>query len=342
MSTNNTLFNTSDICQQKRRWQLFPTGLQRVELQPSPYGSFSKFQVDMRRKAEVLKHMPAKQNNQTNNLTKNQQFALISKGFTQKISVETGTNICPNNNYIPTPNSASDVPGPLVYLFEDPTVPLYNFSDPRYDRSYALTQTDNTTPWTITDVSNVVFTHNTYSILTSIYVRINTPTTFTTFTLTTPVVISITGITKNITSPINFSFYISSFVVSVFYNSTVVNSTDTDITPAYGMNNPTVTTQIVNRPVTITCNGNNSITAVQYIGNITLNSLSLYTSPGYVFDIKPKFQVIYPINISTYFTSVNANIVCNISSSSLNSSTGCTLVTSPETGYNRFSMVPVS
>jgi hypothetical protein len=342
MTTNNTLFNTSDICQQRRRWQLFPTTLQRVELQPSPYGSFSKFQVDMRRKAEVLKYSPSKTNSQTNGLTQKQKFALISKGFSQKISIDTVTNICPNDNYIPTPNSACNVPGPLIYLYEEPGVPLYNYSDPLYDRSYALTQINDETPWTITDVSNVVFTHNNYSILSSIYVRINTPKTFTTFTLTTPLVIYISGITKNITAPTNFNFYISSFDISVFYNSTIVNSTDTDIIPAYGLSNPTTITQIVNKQVTITCNTNGPITAFQYIGNITLNSLQLYTSPGYVFDIKPIFQIIYPLNSSTYFTEVNSTVVCNIDATNLSSATGCTFVTSPASGYNRFSMTPVS
>ena len=116
----------------KRQNQLTNVPLPRVELQPSPYGQYTKYQLDMRRKAEILKYKSNKQNSKTNNLTKAQIFVNVVKGYNNMgqstvNKISKGEITCPNDDLIPTPTSSSDIPGPIIYLINDETVPLYNY-----------------------------------------------------------------------------------------------------------------------------------------------------------------------------------------------------------------------
>ena len=85
-----------------------------------------QFDLDMRRKAEILKY--DKQSSQTNNLTNSQKW---SKMATAKrvIRRTPDTTSCVN---LLIPTSSSGVPGPIVYLYEDPSTNLYN-----YKKNYA-------------------------------------------------------------------------------------------------------------------------------------------------------------------------------------------------------------
>ena len=69
-----------DFCQQRSKLQLFNQPIIRLELQKSPYDKYTKAQLDMRRKAEILKYAPIQQTNQTNNVTKKQKWAQLVNG----------------------------------------------------------------------------------------------------------------------------------------------------------------------------------------------------------------------------------------------------------------------
>ena len=104
--------------------------------------------MSIRRKAEILKY---KKNSA--GFTKNQNFSLAIKGngpyakrvwanqndtlSTPNISglpVEGNTIICNSNPIVCTPTSSSDVPGPIVNLCYDPTVPLIGYNQPNRTR----------------------------------------------------------------------------------------------------------------------------------------------------------------------------------------------------------------
>jgi hypothetical protein len=101
----------------------------------SPYPVNSKEELDMRRKAEVLKHQGPQKSTQMNTLTKNQQFAQVVRGFnpTQKAmrssrySLEQISYCDSSNNR--TPSSSSDVPGKPMLLYLDQSIPLYNYAN---------------------------------------------------------------------------------------------------------------------------------------------------------------------------------------------------------------------
>jgi hypothetical protein len=345
--SSNIIF---DICTQRRRQQLFNVPPVRTELETSPYGKpvngiiYTKQQIDMRRKAEILKYNSNVKSTQTNNLTKSQKYALLVNGKTQTLSQEQITksvnnnNICPNDNLIPTPTSSCDVPGPVMYLIDDENVPLYNYVNPTITRSYAIMSQDNTDAWSISKSNDIMYTDNSYNTLCSIYIRylINQP--YTVFNINTPIGLNITGNVID-SSGQNINIQISGVKIYVFYNNTIVTSSDTSIKNSYGISSPTITNNTINMTMN-TYGKRGRFQATQYMGNIGINNLTLYTTPGYIYDIKLVFNLtITPLSYTvTYYNSFNSSIIANISSTSTVSTNCNILSTSPVSSYSPFSM----
>ena len=157
------------ICDRRRTQQLNNIPPSRLEV-VSPYitTQYSKFDLDMRRKAQILKYNQL--NTQTNNLTKNQKWSQLVKGHSAKISpvnpnVFLGTGLFPTQNPnvildieqnkivaclpdgrpIRTNPSASNVPpDPRVpFLYDDEKVPLYNYVNPISTRAYGIQNPPN-------------------------------------------------------------------------------------------------------------------------------------------------------------------------------------------------------
>ena len=140
------------ICALHRAQSLSNIPPSRIELESSPYVSgYKKFDLDMRRKAEILKYQNAAL--KTNSFTKKQQFSRLVKGqvapistsFITKHSIVNAANDqkvvkCPDGNVVLTNPSASGVPpDPNVpFLYNDETVPLYHFVDPKTTRAYGI------------------------------------------------------------------------------------------------------------------------------------------------------------------------------------------------------------
>ena len=122
-------FAIRQLCQQKSQRNLNPTPPVRLEV-VSPYvnetitGEFisrtgiTKRQLDMRRKIEILKY----QNNNGKTSSK-QQFSLLASS-TGSVSRRSSVNDC---LYTPTKTSSSNIPGPIIELTYDDTIPLYNY-----------------------------------------------------------------------------------------------------------------------------------------------------------------------------------------------------------------------
>jgi hypothetical protein len=100
----------------------------------NPYSlGYTQAQLDMRRKAEILQY----NNVSTGKATKKQSFVTAVKGSLQRRTFSTyylkavqdgAEQACPNDTYIPTLTTASDVPGPAIYLTYNPAIPLYNYN----------------------------------------------------------------------------------------------------------------------------------------------------------------------------------------------------------------------
>ena len=128
----------SEICQQRLNAQLTNKPPPRNELQPSPYElGFTRFQLDMRRKTEILEYSAAKHNTKTNNFTRAQKWSnfINNRARVSQTTIDQIVNnitqpieeLCPQDRLIPKPTTASNVPGPIIDLVYDPNVPLYNY-----------------------------------------------------------------------------------------------------------------------------------------------------------------------------------------------------------------------
>lgn len=142
MSTDVSL---AQLCAERRTLQLTRVAPNRLEID-SPYNkinsTYTKFDYDMRRKAEVLKYASNKSSSQTNSLSKSEKYALIARGTYSDPGLMTAAANCPQDNMIATPSSASGVPAPYMLLYDDDNVPLYNYINPIQTRS------SNITPYT--------------------------------------------------------------------------------------------------------------------------------------------------------------------------------------------------
>jgi hypothetical protein len=115
----------------------------------SPYPDFTPQQLDMRRKAEILKYN--RQNSKGNNLSKKQAYSILAKNgssasnpFSQftidqlQNNTATQPSTCNADVTKPTWTTACGVPGPPMLLQYDPTVPLYNYiNDATQDTNYS-------------------------------------------------------------------------------------------------------------------------------------------------------------------------------------------------------------
>ena len=107
----------------------------------SPYGRYSKQQLDMRRKAEILRYNSTAQASQTNSLTKKQSFAQLVTGKNIMGISESSLSKCSSSTIVslsskPTWTTACDVPGPPMILQFDSSIPVYNFGNDV--RTYAI------------------------------------------------------------------------------------------------------------------------------------------------------------------------------------------------------------
>lgn len=311
------------IAQEQRRiTQLYHIPLSRVTPE-NPYVSnkYTKLQLDMRRKAEVLKYSANKSSAQTNNLTKKEKFSLLVKGGipspSQKVMDRKNVN-CAADQLIPTPTSSCDVPGPVQYLYDDESVPLYNFSvfNTRTYPDYVPTNVD---PWQFVVLSNTVIYTNQSQTLYYLIINklINRPQY--TYRITTPIGFTVSGsVPPSYVSPPeysgNFVINLQSATLSIYYNNALVKTVSASSVANYNMT--------VNVPIN-TGSTSKSFSATQFVGNLNFNNLQLYTSPTYVYT----FVLSINLNITPSSTGLinyigtSANIT-----SDANVSQGCTVV----------------
>jgi hypothetical protein len=344
---NNPTDPINNICIQRRQISYFNIPPARFELQFPPAG-FTTAQLDMRRKAEILQYNATKTNTKTNNLTKAQKYSLVSnnnssQGLSQYFLTNTDPNvpICPNDVSIKTPTSSSDVPGPIIDLYLDPTVPLYNYINHTY---YAIINQESTVPWHIYSANDIYLTTNlSYVFPTSIqnatdgYIPFSTLcyVSFTnlanignySFTLSTPISIYVNGYSQFTTqyqpypaTEVNLTFLEA--LLEVYYSGTLIN---TYIFQNGSTNNPSFGTFFV------TSINNDNFLATEYLGILSFQNIQLSVAPGMVYEFRISVNLqpqinqggsIPPYGFLNYNDPASANyvsiptiggIICNVS-----------------------------
>jgi hypothetical protein len=234
----------------------------------------------MRRKAEILQY--TKNTTQVSKLTKSQRFSQLVNA-TNKSSI-----ICQKNYNVLTPSSSCDVPGPLVYLKYDPTVPLYNYAT-KQDAYADFTKTPPPTLWVphfttgslvaVNKVETLLFTLTVQDVEQPQYV----------FNLNIPIGISVSGVGTGV--PATGNITISRATLNVyFYGSTTT-------TPYYTRTYDSTIIGTAHPPLMdISCsfvkqNNIAPFSGSQFMGNLYFPGITLSTEYGFVYDFKLTFTV---------------------------------------------------
>ena len=312
-----------DIINQRNQLRLLLTP--PIRFNPvSPYPANTQAELDMRRKAEILQYN--KNSTQKGKITKAQQWSNLVKGSfqrnTQTVVVRDSSGqivdytvyntvaSCPQDKYLPTLSSSSDVPGPIITLQYDPDVPLYNYADG--ENVFGIINQEIPTYWNSYSSNNILALDGVQNSLCRLAI-FNTDYRFTTFEINTPIGFYVSGQAANNTDASGI-LKIDEFDVSIYNNNNLITTT-----------NITKTTSITNRNVnfytTFSKDGNGNIIGdttfqgVQYIGNLKMSNIVLSTQPGLLYDIKLYFKIAITTSISggpdNFKTGVQMNLSPN-------------------------------
>jgi len=329
-TTQNTVSDTTSVVTCNAITQLrrsnIPTTVP-IRFDPvSPYSQYTQDQLAMRRKAEILQYNANKQNTKQNGTTKKQAFSYLANN--PQISASTNSittrKVC-DQNLISVPTSSSNVPGPIQYLYMDPSVPLYNYND---NRNYNLFIQTDTRKWNIFTYTDVELSETNDKTVMSIYVRNGIENNYTTFSLVEPVSITVSGSNNTITdydldfSRNTVSIAVTQVVFQIHYNTTPIQ-TITVSNPT----NASTTNKLSVLYLDTSKSGSNPFSASIFIGNLELNNVVLYTPPNIIYDI----NILTTVELDTgsedydadaYFSNITYTAIYN-TTSRVNTTNNC-------------------
>lgn len=304
------------FCLQRKLAQTNNIPLGRVTpVNPYETKNLTKFQLDMRRKVEILKYSANKSSSQTNKMTKKEAFALLVKGgLSRTQSVLQSNQVeCGTDQLIPTPTTSCDVPGPVMYLYEDTAVPLYNYSDFN-TRTYPDFVPTDSTLWQFVVKSNSII-YDAPSATTTIYYLIinkNIDKKRYTFKIVTPVALTIEGsVPPSYIQPSGFiTVQILSVKLSIYYNDSKVVVVQAPVS-GFQIN-------IGNFRVSSTVS---NFSATHFLGNLQFENIQLYTEPTYVY----KIDISADLSVSS--TSITSNVALILNPDNvINDVSGCSIL----------------
>ncbi len=337
----NVNMNLELICNLRKRQQLF--AMPSFRATPiSPYPEYTQQQLDMRRKVEILQYAGNRMNTKTNNLTKTGRYAQVISGkyqprpytttYTETASYAYNSTIdlsqvvitrtpvysnpdptCPLDNMIPTPTSSSDVPGPIINLYNDTSIPLYNYLGSA-NQIYAITdvietdmfKTKNTDEntyafYTITSTTtstgvNTIQTEPTETTISTLYITNIVDAPQYVYELYVPIGIHFEGKYKTTSTDASFGS-IGLSIPSGGFNPQVVfvtNAVTTNRIVSFH-NNPTSISDISFDVTDKMADFSGTI----YIGMLKITNIDLYTSPSYIYDINILTETVLTTNNPT-------------------------------------------
>lgn len=305
------------ICEQRKQFQLY--NIPPVRYEPiSPYnGTITQEQLNMRRKTEILKYN--KNSTQGPRMTQKQKLAATFRG-----GYNTARVVCPNDYKIPVLTTAAGVPGPPMYLVEDPNIPLYNYT--KDTNAYAENLYEDNTQWVFTANTNQLCADNSTLIeVAKLIIRKPIQQPYTQFTYRTPVLFRMRGIGLAMDcsgATITASIATSTLSFRATYNNDKLDN-DEILTSRF-LKNSYIPTP------------NNSISAIlsppaqqpvvppalpittfnyfceAYVGILEISGIILTTSPGFVYGFNIKYilnkEAVAPISNELAKSTVEQNI----------------------------------
>lgn len=285
---------------------------------------FTQYQLDMRRKVEILKYSSNRMSTQTNSLTKAQKYAQLVNGtyqqrtYTQSymnqilsdISNGIPLSICP---IVPTPSTSCDIPGPAISLIEDSNVPLYNLTN---DATFGIINQQTIGDiWNYTQIQNVSLITKSFVTVTTIYI-VNTNYNSDIFSVSVPIFAKISATTINNNKydyNSDLSFSIIDAKANVLYSYSDVKLQQT---PAFVLDQNILPSSPID--VSFSMTNDTSMNVTTFLGTLQIENIHLYTQTGYIYDIQ--LQVSYNLPLSNYFSSKFNNPIVTIIANTMGNS----------------------
>jgi hypothetical protein len=242
-------------------------------------------QLNMRRKVEILKYSSNRVPTQTNSLTKKQKWAMLVSQNTSR--GRQYASECPPDISVKIPTSSSDVPGPVMLLYEDPSIPLYNYI---ITRSYAYNIPNPNGYWdTVVNTNVALYNRSGAGIFTlNILPNINRETY--TYYVSTPIAIHAQGKFKTGQTAVTaLTINIKTAILYVYCN---------------GINIPTLTKTITDLNIlklkfTQSNVNTRDFNITQVVGTLNFSNIVLNMSPLYSFDFGLSVEFELFLNNST-------------------------------------------
>ena len=298
----------------------------------NPYlsGQHTSFDLNMRRKAEILKYAGNKQSTKQGKFTKKELYKNAMMGSTRASSRILD---CPDAGIIYTRSSAAGVPGPSINLYLDKDVPLYNYETGTEPNG--ISQAEIIDKWLFTTpVDNTYFNDDNESQVTTLNITDKIDLPVYTYRMSIPIGFNITG-KKLLDGDISYNNLIitldevTPFDFVVKYNNEYVQNVNSIIDYTYDSNINSMTFDVSNNV--------NDFNATLYAGVLDITNIKLFTEPGYTYDfnITPKLKIVIGNDdITSNFNvqyDISYGILMNISETNTSDASGCTITTEPST-----------
>lgn len=330
----------------------------------SPYPQFTQNQIDMRRKAEILKYDNSNQNKRltknekwrqaVNKNTRNQMYsALVNYDASGNYTVTRKySRVCPDDRFISTPTYACDVPGPIMNLTYNSDVPLYNYAT--YNRSYSIINTNLSLSNNSTVENDTAFPDGRENLLTALYLGTNITRYTNVYNFTIPIgmyFVATQLYPAALNRPLSFlnnSLNITSVKINVYYGDSLVNPKTTP--RVYLSNSGTKYDFVTNNPPPINFNINftpikkeDSVNFSLFSGTLHIENLELITSPGFVYNIKAVFSLTSSISniiFNSTFAYYSYGVTSNLSLKNASVTQNCSI--NPPDNYPIPAIYPIS
>ena len=312
---DNDVANIDNLCSQRRLKMLFNIPPTRFTPEsPYKYNSsgqlqFTKHQLDMRRKVEILKHN--KSSTQGNKQTKKEQWSHINS---RKYSIRKtigNASLLPGSTVVssvdcatvPTSSKKTDVPGPDITLQLDKSVPLYNYGAPV--RTYGFLNEENTNDFEVISNGDIkTFYDGVYGFLACIKIMDSIDETSKMLRIEIPFTLGYSknaGVSDTVDIAGSISFVpptVSQNTTKIYYNGSETNS---------GIHSYTLSGESTFAFTSST----ESIVESSVVGVIQIDNIFLQTQSNFFYEIAQQVELTTDISLSliTPCLKVNMNAV---------------------------------
>jgi len=216
-----------------------------------------------------------------------------------------------------TPTSSSGVPGPVMNLYFDDNVPLYNYST--NNRNYAIINPNNPNMWNAFTTTDISFNDNIITTLFNLVINNSIKNNSYVYSINTPISLYfqgtlLPGANSSYINLTNNTVKIQNITMSVFYNNQqIVFDADANEAPIFS---PLTNFETIGFDVSMTpYNSYGGFQGKIYMGMLNVSNIYLSTQPGYVYDVKLTFTMASALNAFylSYFSDFTSGVLCNAS-----------------------------